>query len=305
MSDQAANPETGPATPDDVVNLLVREQEAADTEAQGAAAPEPTPTTSDATDPDPPPAEPPAEPRYTVKVRGEEREVTLRELQDGYSRTEDYRAKTAEVAEQRRVAERERSEFAARAQQLDGLLQQAPFDPVLAQGQKTDWTSLARENPAEYVARDAEYKARLHYWQQVSQQAEHARVQTAQQRQAEGEKRMRELVPEWADDGKRKQLQAGIAKTLEAVGFTQDEYAGVTDPRVLMIARDAMLYRQMQSDRKAADAKRSAPPPPRTMAPGTTQANPTNSAAKALLKTAARTGRVDDQVNAILAAMES
>jgi hypothetical protein len=184
---------------------------------------------------------------------------------------------------------------------LDTLLQRAPLDPVLAEGQKTDWQTLARENPAEYVARKEQYEGRLQYWQQVSQAAKVAQDQQAQQRLAEGDRRMRETVPEWADDGKRKELQSGIAKTLESYGFTPDEYAAVADHRVLLVARDAMLYRQMQAQRQAAEAKKTAPAAPRTLTPGTPQPNGTDKAARALLMKAAKSGRVDDQVNAIMA----
>jgi len=304
MSESAAIPvtDTAPATADDVVALLVKEQEAADA---GTAQAEPeSPTPSDATDLSET-NETPVEPTYTVKVRGEDRQVTLNELQKGYSRTEDYHAKSAEVAEQRRAAERTQAEFASRAQQLDSLLQRAPFDDVLARGQKTDWATLARDNPAGYVAEKQEYEDRLQYWRQVSQHADQSRTQATQQRLVEGERQMREAVPEWADEGKRKDLQAGIAKTLESYGFSADDYAQVSDHRVLLVARDAMLYRQMQSERKAAEGKKVAPAPPRTMAPGTTQPNRSSQQVRASLKSAAKSGRTDDQVNAILAALES
>ena len=42
---------------------------------------------------------------YRVKVDGEEVEVTLDELQKGYSRTQDYTRKTQALAEQRKAAE--------------------------------------------------------------------------------------------------------------------------------------------------------------------------------------------------------
>ncbi len=42
------------------------------------------------------------QPRYTVKVDGEEQEVTLDELVRGYQRNADYTRKTMKVAEERR-----------------------------------------------------------------------------------------------------------------------------------------------------------------------------------------------------------
>jgi hypothetical protein len=42
---------------------------------------------------------------YTIKVDGEDTEVTLEELQNGYSRQRDYTRKTQELAEQRKAIE--------------------------------------------------------------------------------------------------------------------------------------------------------------------------------------------------------
>ena len=42
---------------------------------------------------------------YTVKVNGEEKEVTLEELQKGYMMESDYRQKTSQVSEKRKAVE--------------------------------------------------------------------------------------------------------------------------------------------------------------------------------------------------------
>lgn len=303
MSETAATPETAPATADEVVSLLVREQEAADTAAQTTEAAT-EPDTSQATEPDTQTETPEPEPTYTVKVRGQEVTVTLDELRNGYSRTEDYKAKTAEVAEQRRVAEQTKAEFAARAQQLDTLLERAEFDPVLVAGSRTDWNTLARENPAEYVSQKQAFDSRIQYWQQVAQHSTQAKAQAAQAALEQGERRLREVMPEWADDAKRETIKSGIAKTLQDHGFRPEEFQAVTDPRILTVVHEAMLYRQMQAERKSAEAKKAPPVVPKVLPPGTPQSSNSNARAQALLKSAAKSGRIDDQVNAIMAAME-
>ena len=47
-------------------------------------------------------------PKYRVKVSGEEVEVSLDELLNGYSRTADYQKKTQSLAEQRKAVEADR-----------------------------------------------------------------------------------------------------------------------------------------------------------------------------------------------------
>lgn len=303
MSETAATPTEAPASVDDVLALLEREDDHQE-QAEGQSSAPTEPDTSQATDPETQPQEQAAEPRYTVKVRGQDVEVTLDELRNGYSRTEDYKAKTAEVAEQRRAAERLASDFAARTQQLDALMERVEFDPVLAEGQKIDWQALARDNPAEYVARKEQFEARVGYWRHIAQTRDAARTQAEQQALAAGEARMREAIPEWADEGKRRELQSQMSKTLEAYGFAPQEYQTVKDHRVLLVARDAMLWRQMQAERQAAAGKKAPPVAPKVMSPGTPQPNASAAKTRALLKSAAKSGRLDDQVNAVLAALE-
>ena len=92
-------------------------------------------------------APPVEQPKYKVKVRGEELEVPLDELLNGYSRTEDYKAKTAEVAELRRQAA---TEYADKLeQQVEAF---ARLDPILSQTANLDWAALAQQDPGTYVA---------------------------------------------------------------------------------------------------------------------------------------------------------
>lgn len=60
----------------------------------------------------------PQEPAYTVKIDGEEQQVTLEELQNGYQRQADYTRKTQEIA-----AERER------LQQAEAIVSALEYDP--------------------------------------------------------------------------------------------------------------------------------------------------------------------------------
>ena len=84
------------------------------------------------------------EPRgYTVKVDGQEVEVTLDELQNGYSRQQAYTKRSMELAEQRKAFEAEQAETRqirdAYAQQLDQLAAQIQQTTQ----QEPDWRALA------------------------------------------------------------------------------------------------------------------------------------------------------------------
>ena len=55
---------------------------------------------------------------YTIKVDGEEQEVSLEELRDGYQRQSDYTRKTQELASERR-----------RLQQAEAIVSSLESDP--------------------------------------------------------------------------------------------------------------------------------------------------------------------------------
>ena len=87
-------------------------------------------------------------PKYRVKANGEELEVSLDELLNGYSRTADYQKKTQSLAEQRKAVEAERSKieetarvrdtYAQRLQVIEQLLQQQSGTENLAELREND-----------------------------------------------------------------------------------------------------------------------------------------------------------------------
>lgn len=252
---------------------------------------------TEATEPD---QEPEAtEPTYRVKVRGQEREVPLSELLNGYSRTEDYKAKTAEVAEQRRVAERQIAEVTARVERLDAVLSAAPLDPVLAEGSRTDWQKLAQDNPAEYVARKAAYEARVQAFQAVAGERQRIAATEQAQRLQDAQARLESAIPEWRDPDKRAVLAGKLASTLEAYGFNQNEISGLTDDRAVRLADDARRWREYQAERKAVDAKRGPAAAKPVMRPGSASSEPSRRDTSSLVQQALGSRSASGQMRAL------
>lgn len=277
-------------------------------------APESTPETPTeaVAEPDTPsePEPQPETPRYRVKVRGEEHEVTLDELLHGYSRTEDYKAKTAEVAEARRAAQREAEQAQAeRNRYLESLNQTLAFardmDPVLAEGQRTDWAKLAAEDPAEYVQKWAQYQSRMGRVQQMFE--EQARLQQEQMRGylAEQERLLAEKVPEWTQPESKQKLGRQVGDYLREIGFSPEEIGGMADHRLLVVALDAARYREQQRQQRAIETKKVMPAPTKVQTPNAaTDGKPDPKRNTQRLQQAKRSGRLDDQVDALLAALE-
>lgn len=198
-----------------------------------------------------------------VKVAGEEREVTLKELRDGYQMESDYRKKTSELSEQRSAlaAEHERvaNELSARfqeAQQINGYLEQQ----LLGEYNRVNWSELRSTDPAEFAALKQEYNERFNHIQQlkvVVQQQLQAAHDEREQKQSESFRRMVEeeserlkaAIPDFADAEKSKAIKSQMKDYLQTYGYSDHEINQVYDHRHVMILKDAMAYRAMQAKR--------------------------------------------------------
>lgn len=201
---------------------------------------------------------------YTVKVDGEEVEITLDEALNGYQRQQTFTKRSQEIAEQRKAAEKEAAEAKqARdyyAQQLDVLAQQ--IQQTIPQ--EPDWVALAKEVTAEeYNAIRAEYDNRQANLSKVEQE----RQAVAQQQAAEQEKMLHEhlraqrsdmlnRIPQWKDDDVRNKERLEVVEYARNIGFSEQEVAQATDARAVELLYKAMQWDNLQ--RKKPTAKKRA-----------------------------------------------
>ena len=221
-------------------------------------------------------------PKYRVKVSGEEVEVSLDELLNGYSRTADYQKKTQSLAEQRKAVEADRVKideaaktretYAQRLQVIEQLLQQ--------QDQGQDLASLKSEDPIAYAVAMGEKMERDKQLQAV--QMERQRVQQEQQSytQAQLQKHIQaeqaklvEAIPEFKDDVKAEVVRRDIRNYAKSQGFTDQELSQVYDSRAVLALYKAAQYDKLMAG-KGVTSKKVANAP-KTIRPGTS--NPQSS----------------------------
>lgn len=211
-----------------------------------------------------------------VKVNGETIEVPIAELTNGYSRTEDYKAKTAAVAEERRQVEalRESTEATVKAEYANQLEEAtnlfAQFDPVLAEAQRIDWNALKQADPAAFVAAQDAVNERLTAIQQMKNHVEKLRAETSQRAEADTQRERAErfdkaaeeivkLRPDLADEAKFKAFAGEAVDGLKSYGFSGEEIVDVLDHRVLQLIDDARYGRAQREAQKALPEKRVVP----------------------------------------------
>ena len=221
-------------------------------------------------------------PKYRVKVSGEEVEVSLDELLNGYSRTADYQKKTQSLAEQRKAVEADRVKIAEAAQTRETYAQRLQVIEQLLhqQNQGEDLSQLKAEDPIAYAVAMAEKMERDKQLQAV--QIERQRVQQEQQSytQAQLQKHIQaeqaklvEAIPEFKDDVKAEVVRRDIRNYAKSQGFTDQELSQVYDSRAVLALYKAAQYDKLMAG-KGVTSKKVANAP-KTIRPGTS--NPQSS----------------------------
>ena len=209
---------------------------------------------------------------YAVKVDGEELEVSLEELVQGYSRHSDYTRKTQELASQRDEMAQMQQQWASeisqaqaeRQQYMDALGQFVQQSMVgLEQYGNVNWEQLREDDPIAFVTkkeefRDAQERVRQAQTQQHIEQ-EKQQNEIARMRQLaiqEEHTKLVKAVPEWNEPEKRNKMASELSTYAVNQGFTKEELKQLIDHRSLIVLMKAQKYDALQnSDVKAKKIK--------------------------------------------------
>jgi len=199
---------------------------------------------------------------YKVIIDGEEVEVSLDELQKGYSRQSDYTRKTQQLAQQRKEAEALQADYAQRVQQLNQFAQQIQQQPDIPEPAWTAdpqaWERLRHEDPVQFVlekdaARDRQLARQQRAQQMQYLQSEQQQLQQQQFAQhLDGQRQqLNELIPAWSDKETAKAEKAELRKwASDAYGLTEQDLSQAYDARLVKILYDAWSANKTTSQAK-------------------------------------------------------
>ena len=236
---------------------------------------------------------------YTVKVDGVEQEVTLEELQRGYSRQQDYTRKTQELSHERKTLEQQQAELAQRDAVYSQLLPKMEAQIMGDIENEPDWAKLSEEDPIAYVREKQVWDQKKEKLQAV--QAEQQRLQqeaaVKQQEQVQqmvefGQQKLLEIVPEWSDEKIANKEKSEIRNyAIETLGFSPQEMDQVYDYRALLGLRNAWLQSQTASAAKKKPTQKASV---RAGKPGASTRKKTVAPEKKLRQRLAKSGKTTD-----------
>ena len=237
---------------------------------------------------------------YTIKVDGEDTEVTLEELQNGYSRQRDYTRKTQELAEQRKAIEAQQQEVS----QKDAIYSQLlPRMEATLKGElenEPDWNTLYEADPIAYVREKDVWNEKKQKLQAVQAEAQRVQQESQVEQQKKlqqfveyGNKQLLDQIPEWQDNEVASKEKMSIRDYgVNVLGYTPQEMDSVYDYRVLLGLRNAWLQHKTQQATKVKPTEKKAAA--RTARPGTSNVPKSTTPVKKARQRLAKTGKVQD-----------
>jgi len=199
---------------------------------------------------------------YKVIIDGEEVEVSLDELQKGYSRQSDYTRKTQQLAQQRKEAEALQQDYAQRVQYLNQFAQQIQQQPDIPEPAWTAdpqaWERLRHEDPVQFVLEKDAARDRQLARQQRAQQMQYLQSEQQQLQQQQfaqhldtQRQQLNELIPAWSDKETAKAEKAELRKwASDAYGLTEQDLSQAYDARLVKILYDAWTANKTTSQAK-------------------------------------------------------
>lgn len=240
-----------------------------------------------------------------VKVDGEELEVSLAELRNGYSRTADYTRKSTALAEQRKALEAEAESIRGERALYEQLLPKLREQIEQQASQEPDWDALYEDDPIEAARLERHWrKSRDEQARKLEAvkaeekrlaEAKLAEQRAAMQKALEAERaKIPEVIPEWKDQEVMNREADEMRKWAISQGISQDELNAIQQANVLGILRKAMMYDKGRKNME--QAKNPVKKKNVVVRPGSrgTQSTPGSVDAKRASQRLARTGRISD-----------
>jgi hypothetical protein len=304
-SDDAADASAADEQPEEEVEVDTRDDGSAD---------EIDPS-DETTEEEPEDEEPPQKRGRTLKLSdGREQFVDEDEAYNGYLRQADYTRKTQSHSENVKAFEKTRVTVEQKREQYDAGLKQIEDALVVMMPQEPDWDRVRAERPNEYGALYTDWRryqdrlalvkaerGRVEQERQAEQQAQVA------ERRKDAAERLYTLIPEWRDASKRDADRVKLTSIARDYGYGDDEIVGMEDPRMVVILRDAMLYKELRAKQAKAKAQiGKTAGPSKTARPGVPgSVSRPSSKAQAAVRRLAKSGNVEDAADAIFQSLRA
>ena len=204
----------------------------------------------------------PEEPRYSVKVDGQEVEVSLEDLKQGYSGQQYVQKGMQDASAQKKEAEAVYAALTNERQQLAELYQSIQQGNITAPPEKptkemfdADPIGYMKQN-LDYEEQKGAYDMQMMQLQQVSQQSSEAEANAKQAYLKEQMQILQREIPDFADSKRATALKEKLVKYgTTHYGYTTEEISQITDHKAIKVLHDAVRYQEIIKGKSQAKTK--------------------------------------------------
>jgi len=244
---------------------------------------------------------------FTVKIDGTETEVTLDELQRGYSGQKYIQKGMQEVADLRKKAETANATLASAGEAVLALYQQMQtpgFAQPPVEPKKEDYESdmigymeanLAYQEAQKKYEQDmTQMQQTLAYQQQAQQQAQQAYLEREMET-------LRQVMPEFADPEKATKTRDSMLRMgTEIYGYQPEEISAVMDHRAIRVLNDAIKYQEIMQGKDKAVEKATKGPKRKVVKAGSKKTASNRNDTRQARSKLKRSGSIQDAMSLIL-----
>lgn len=235
-----------------------------------------------------------------TKIDGQEGKAKFQDLIKSYQLQGHVDRQVREVAEQRKQVEMQvqaaQQQMQVQQQVMGVYAEAKAIEMELNKYANVDWNAYFDQDPVEAAKADRYMRDMQAKHSQKMQEANNAQQYIMQQQQftqqqhlAAQQQMLMQALPAWNDGEVMKKESTQIQSDLSARGFNPQEIGNLSDHRLLLLARDAMLYRQSQAGKDSTvKAVRNAP---KIIKPGSNQSGNTQDKTIKQLHANVKTGR--------------
>lgn len=192
-----------------------------------------------------------------TKIDGQEGKAKFSDLVKSYQLQGHVDKQVREAAEIKKAAQEQaqvvQQQLQVQQAVIGKIAEAKAIEAEIGRFQQVDWNGLYDSDPAQAVKLDRQmrdlYARHQHVVGEINQASQFVTQQQQQQRTAMLQAEHQALLnaaPEWANADVANREKQAIAADLKARGFTDSDIQSLADHKAVILARDAMLYRQMQ-----------------------------------------------------------
>jgi len=243
---------------------------------------------------------------FTVKVDGQEQQVTLDDLKRSYSGQAYIQKGMQDAANQKKQTEEMYQQLLQEREQVVQLMNQLQNGQV-AQMPQPPSQDLLKRDPIGYVEAKAKYDDAMVAYnkqqqqlQNVQAQQQQAYLQYREQQVQQNAEVLRKQIPDFNDPKKAQKLTQDMMEYARFRGYSDDDINNIVEARDLMTLHDAMNWRKLQKSKSQVNSKtKNARPMVKAGAKKSSQSQSQKQKQEAVSRMR-KTGNIDDVANFLI-----